>query len=295
MVDTLHECYKISGPPDGANRRAALTTTTFTQRATYQLSLISDDTPIVDGATPAVVDGEVKPWEFWAAKKKVIKYRTGIDGAEAERLYVEEHKTTYEIAEILGCSQMHISQRLRHRGVKMRYSDPVPVKEVLVCRACGAEWRNDEMQIKAQCPFCGKTKWAHDSKRYRPSSAATYFTPPAFKDRLSQSHEKVKSNRRRGARLNRKRAFFKIQNTIHFHCERCGCDDIRLLEINHKNGGGSRQDPNRGKLLRDIIQNRRSVDDLELLCRPCNALHYLEMKYGPLPMLKVVWTGGPSA
>jgi len=38
----------------------------------------------------------------------------------------------------------------------------------------------------------------------------------------------------------------------------------------------------------DIASGKRKTDDLELLCKPCNAIHCLELKHGPLPM-KVVW------
>ena len=33
---------------------------------------------------------------------------------------------------------------------------------------------------------------------------------------------------------------------------------------------------------------KRTVDDLELLCRPCNAVHALELLHDPLPFV-VVW------
>jgi hypothetical protein len=70
------------------------------------------------------------------------------------------------------------------------------------------------------------------------------------------------------------------------HCIRCGCDDIKLLEINHKNGGGTKELQN-GKLMtkfyRNIHEGIRKTDDLEILCRICNARHYLELKYGKLP------------
>jgi hypothetical protein len=69
-------------------------------------------------------------------------------------------------------------------------------------------------------------------------------------------------------------------------CIRCGCNDIRLLEINHKNGGGG-EEYKRGKLSTkfwlDIRMGRRKIDDLEILCRVCNACHYLELKFGKLP------------
>lgn len=33
---------------------------------------------------------------------------------------------------------------------------------------------------------------------------------------------------------------------------------------------------------------RRKIDDLNILCRVCNALHYLQLKYGNIPM-RVLW------
>lgn len=78
-------------------------------------------------------------------------------------------------------------------------------------------------------------------------------------------------------------------------CSRCGCDDTRLLEINHKSGGG-RQEFKKAKtpIQNQIIHRNRTTDDLELLCKPCNHIHYLELKFKkPLPM-QVVWTGYKS-
>ena len=69
-------------------------------------------------------------------------------------------------------------------------------------------------------------------------------------------------------------------------CVRCGCDDIRLLEINHKNGGGRLDNRN---IIQRIRTKERKTDDLELLCRPCNAIHFIEKKFGEKFPLKVVW------
>ena len=99
----------------------------------------------------------------------------------------------------------------------------------------------------------------------------------AKKNRLSNHTRKIK-------------AFNKIQSKI--ECVRCGCNDLRLLEVNHKNGDGRKNDydiyGNGHGLYQDIVKDRRKVEDLELLCRPCNAIHYLELKYGKLPM-KIIW------
>jgi len=78
-------------------------------------------------------------------------------------------------------------------------------------------------------------------------------------------------------------AVFNLLSNNNPHCVRCGCEDIRLLEINHKNGGGKREIRNSIKFYGDIINGIRKTDDLEILCRVCNHWHYLELKYGELP------------
>lgn len=75
-------------------------------------------------------------------------------------------------------------------------------------------------------------------------------------------------------------------------CVGCGCKDIRLLEINHKDGHGSkeyhnikREGPNlfhiqQYHLAHAILKGKRKVDDLEVLCKVCNAKHHVERKFG---------------
>jgi len=78
---------------------------------------------------------------------------------------------------------------------------------------------------------------------------------------------------------------YKIAGNEHPICDNCRCDDIRLIEINHKNGDGARDTRSKyhQKFLYDIITGRSKTDDLDLRCRVCNALHYIESKYGKLP------------
>ena len=76
-------------------------------------------------------------------------------------------------------------------------------------------------------------------------------------------------------------------------CARCGCTDLRFLELNHKNGDGAdlrRNGERMGRpLYRKVIVGKRKVDDLEILCRPCNHIHYLETKFKEKIPLRVVW------
>lgn len=68
-------------------------------------------------------------------------------------------------------------------------------------------------------------------------------------------------------------------------CVRCGTERYELLEINHKNGYGNFERKH-GKITgktfyRHIVIGKRDIDDLEILCRPCNMVHAAEMMGGP--------------
>ncbi len=165
------------------------------------------------------------------------------------------------------------------------------LRSELLCRGCGATWEYTGTIQNTMCPYCGKPKDARD----RREEAQKYARAPERKQRLVDWYADRDNRRARQIRytaLLRKRVFFRISGSINPVCTRCGCDDSRLIEINHKAGGGKKKEGgNFKKLYVEIASGRRDTEDLELLCRPCNAIHYLESKYGPLPM-NVAWTGG---
>jgi hypothetical protein len=71
-------------------------------------------------------------------------------------------------------------------------------------------------------------------------------------------------------------------------CEKCGEKDVRILTVNHINGGGRKEamQPNGhgwGKLCRAIYFGERCVDDLNVLCFNCNVLYEYERKARRLP------------
>lgn len=62
-------------------------------------------------------------------------------------------------------------------------------------------------------------------------------------------------------------------------CVSCGCDFVDVLEINHINGGGCKEHKKIKRSLRDVIINgKRNTHDLNVKCRVCNALDYVERK-----------------
>jgi hypothetical protein len=68
-------------------------------------------------------------------------------------------------------------------------------------------------------------------------------------------------------------------------CCSCGCKIMEILEINHINGEGRAEMKYRYKhrnihFLKDIVLGVRKIDDLEIRCKICNILHYVETVQG---------------
>lgn len=76
-------------------------------------------------------------------------------------------------------------------------------------------------------------------------------------------------------------------------CVNCGCDELSLLEINHVKGGGRaelKRVSNR-QLYRSIANGKVDNANYNVLCRACNALHYVQDILG-VRGHKVIWKGG---
>lgn len=223
---------------------------------------------------------------------------------EYQRLYHVELKTIAEIAKLEGCLKGKTRYRMLAVGIKFRTRSEVrnlvtargltrktlpgtPLRSEVTCRGCGAAWKPTGDRISGHCPYCGKYK-DFRIRKAEPDLAERKKSLVEWSS--SESNRKARASLHRV--LLRKRVFFRITGSIQPRCVRCGCDDARLLEINHKNGGGG-QETQKGKFTTrfyyDIANGYRRTDDLELLCKACNAIHALEMKYGSLPM-KVVWS-----
>jgi predicted nucleic acid-binding Zn-ribbon protein len=234
-----------------------------------------------------------------------------IDRETLERLYLAEKKSMREIGELFGWSPHAVRRQLRRLGIETfgrveaaRFAcqtgkikpQPVTVKlmDEVTCRKCGAAWPPSGKALREKCPYCGSMKDVRDRTGYwtkrkdatdRKNAMLAWASVP----------ENARKQHKEYMLLLRKRVFFRITGSIHHWCVRCGCDDFRLLEINHKNGGGRKEllvgRKTKARAFYHAIANgERKTDDLELLCRPCNAIHYLELLHGPLPM-KVVWKG----
>lgn len=150
-------------------------------------------------------------------------------------------------------------------------------------KAYGEKYRDDHKEENKKY----MEKWREDNPEYDKKRRQNN------KEKLRKAGREYHKNNRDKCNKAAKKYKKRVRDTVlkmisggNPHCVRCGCDDKRLLEINHKDGGGSKENQGGKKAQQfywDIYMKRRKTDDLELLCRICNARHYLELKYGELP------------
>ncbi len=155
------------------------------------------------------------------------------------------------------------------------------LRPVATCRACDWAWKPVSGFISESCPKCGKIKDVRARKD-------NYVTPERMKK--MRDYRATKPGYSADATRRVRRTALLLVGEGKVKCIRCNCDQPEFLEINHKLGGGAKELKFGGKMYRDIALLRRDCADLELLCKPCNAVHALELKYGTLPF-KVIWRG----
>ncbi len=147
------------------------------------------------------------------------------------------------------------------------------LKTVLHCRSCGWSWRRATERTTESCPRCNKITGCRIRKLIRSG-----FT--------NRANFKRKSAKEIYSAF-RKRVLLIVGDGV-VKCAWCGCDNPALLEVNHKSGGGAKEIRECGgstKLYWKIINRTRPIDDLNPLCKVCNAVHALELKHGKLPFV----------
>jgi predicted RNA-binding Zn-ribbon protein involved in translation (DUF1610 family) len=180
--------------------------------------------------------------------------------------------------EIIGNARLILGDCREVEAARRKPWGKTPIKAVVSCRGCNWTWKPATGFGREACPQCGKVRGVTDRNFEGRKNIATL--------REWRSHRPGYATEKE--REYRKRAVLLVGRGD-VHCVRCGCDRAELIEINHKNGGGAKEIKGQSsKFYRAIALMRRPVDDLELLCKPCNSVHALELKYGALPF-RVVW------
>lgn len=75
-------------------------------------------------------------------------------------------------------------------------------------------------------------------------------------------------------------------------CMGCGCTDLRIIEINHVFGDGTKERKtkrNSIEIYRDIYLGRTPKENYNVLCKVCNAVHYIKLKFN-INNYNIKWT-----
>lgn len=150
------------------------------------------------------------------------------------------------------------------------------VKSLVNCRKCYSQISNPHGLGSLDCPDCGqRIDCRLKTTKMTPERLTKFKNWCAVPDN-KQKHKKNWQTRERMVIL-KKVGRGKIE------CSNCGCSDVRILEINHINGGGTLE-TRKGRYAREfhwaIYKGTRSIDDLNLLCKVCNIEHYVKLKFG---------------
>ncbi|HKR01036.1 MAG TPA: hypothetical protein VJT09_10200 [Pyrinomonadaceae bacterium] len=133
-------------------------------------------------------------------------------------------------------------------------------------------------------------KVAENQKRYRASEKGSRKHREYMRDYMLVYRERRKQSsdydpeveRRKWREQHQRIRESAIEQLGGKRCANCGCDELNLLETNHVNGGGraaAKIRQNR-QLYRDIVKGRVELSDYNVLCRVCNALHYIQEVLG---------------
>lgn len=141
------------------------------------------------------------------------------------------------------------------------------------CQNCGKPFRGFRRGVKFCSVRCANRACyrKHRIERARWQREYREQNPALMLERRRQSHYRL-----------RLAAFEKIGGA---RCIRCGETDVRVLQVNHKNGGGAVEfrASSPSQLYRAIRDGSRSAEDLEVRCSNCNIIYEYEIGHRHLP------------
>ena len=70
-------------------------------------------------------------------------------------------------------------------------------------------------------------------------------------------------------------------------CVYCGCDNYDILELNHINGGGTKEKKGTLTVAREVLKGLRT--DIELTCSICNMWHNVTKLRGISDNWTITW------
>lgn len=192
-----------------------------------------------------------------------------------ENLYLNENKTYRIIGEIFG-----VNPNTARRWI-LKYDIPLRTKQ-----------RKNQFPNIRKIILDNPEKYANKTyqqvwvelnpdraKEHRQRSnkkdKERYHTDLEYQKRIRKDRREYSKKRYNGLKI-------AVIQKLGGKCVYCGCDVLEALEINHVNGGGSKE-LSIGKkrishmnLYLGILKRQRK--DVELVCRVCNSVHWLKLK-----------------
>ena len=146
------------------------------------------------------------------------------------------------------------------------------------CKTCAKQIKKEHYHANKEQALMYRKGWRENNKQKDKESYQRW------KHKNPDSYEK--SWRTYNAKV-RIKLLSKINSEL--KCQNCGCDKIELLEINHILGGGLKEvKRNNSKFYKSILDGSRQIDDLNLLCKICNIIHYVNLKFN-IKHHNIIW------
>jgi hypothetical protein len=131
------------------------------------------------------------------------------------------------------------------------------------------------------------TSWCRDCKR---TQHIEYYEKEK-ESRLKYRKNYYKNNRKEEIKKNkiyRRKILIELFELLENKCNRCGITDKRVLQVDHKDGGGNRHRKVRGAAYtyyQDMINSvKLGKNEYQLLCSNCNIIEGIEKGYK-----KTIW------
>jgi hypothetical protein len=155
------------------------------------------------------------------------------------------------------------------------------------CVRCGVELtekNQSQYYRKVGIKRCSKCEWKRQKEAHskNPEHYAALNRAKVARWRLRHpEHDKEYYKNHKDEYSDRARKLLWKYKTDAFQqfggkCRNCGNSDFRVLQINHKNGGGSKEGKFGIRMYMAIVKGTRNIKDIELLCANCNNVYEYE-------------------
>ena len=168
------------------------------------------------------------------------------------------------------------------------------------CPRCGVElteanWPKYLQKKNAQRNMCRKCWTAYTAERGKKSkeknpelyAAINRAKSQRWRERHPDAVKQVYWDNKEKMQAYARQRLFEIKtqamNILGGKCVDCGITDVRVLQVNHKAGGGQKEQLFGGDMYRAIISGERKTDDLDIRCANHNIIYEYERGKRRLP------------